>query len=127
MVPLEGDCGPDSEVAISIILRLRAVMLTSVTTIVGILPLLFETALEAQFLKPMVISLSFGLLFGTFMVLFLLPVLLTGVESLRQLARKVHSNLVGVIPTTDDVINAGRSRQLTSKDPTAPPRGRGNT
>ena len=44
--------------------RLRAVLLTSLPTIVGILPLLFETALEAQFLKPMVISLSFGLLFG---------------------------------------------------------------
>ena len=51
-------------------------LLTSITTIVGILPLLFETALEAQFLKPTVITLVYGLGFGVLLVLLVVPALL---------------------------------------------------
>jgi len=99
--------------------RLRAVLLTSVTTIVGILPLLFETALEAQFLKPMVISLSFGLLFGTLIVLVLLPALLTGIERLRQLAAGVRSNVARIMPDIRTALGAGRVRRMTQDDPLA--------
>lgn len=53
--------------------RFRAVFLTSITTIVGLSPLLFERSLQAQFLIPMAISITFGLAFGFFLVLFLLP------------------------------------------------------
>jgi multidrug efflux pump subunit AcrB len=60
--------------------RLRAVLLTSLTTIAGLLPLLFETSLQAQFLIPMAVSISFGLAFATFMVLFLVPALLSAME-----------------------------------------------
>lgn len=60
--------------------RLRAVMLTSLTTIAGLLPLLFETSLQAQFLIPMAVSISFGLAFATFLVLILVPTLLSGME-----------------------------------------------
>jgi multidrug efflux pump subunit AcrB len=63
--------------------RLRAVLLTSLTTIAGLLPLLFETSLQAQFLIPMAVSISFGLAFATFLVLLLVPTLLAGLESLR--------------------------------------------
>ncbi len=63
--------------------RLRAVLLTSLTTIAGLLPLLFETSLQAQFLIPMAVSISFGLAFGTFLVLLLVPVLLAALEGLR--------------------------------------------
>ena len=56
--------------------RLRAVILTSVTTMFGLLPLLFETSLQAQFLKPMAITIIFGLLGSTIIVLVLVPVLL---------------------------------------------------
>ncbi|WP_457669863.1 efflux RND transporter permease subunit, partial [Thiolapillus sp.] len=56
--------------------RLRAVLLTSLTTIAGLTPLLFETSLQAQFLIPMAVSISFGLAFSTFLVLFLVPSLL---------------------------------------------------
>jgi len=56
--------------------RLRAVMLTSLTTIAGLTPLLFETSLQAQFLIPMAVSISFGLAFTTLLVLFLVPALL---------------------------------------------------
>jgi len=63
--------------------RLRAVLLTSLTTIAGLLPLLAETSPQAQFLIPMVVSISFGLAFATFLVLLLLPALLSGMEDLR--------------------------------------------
>lgn len=63
--------------------RCRAVILTSVTTVFGVMPILFETAVQAQFLKPLIISLAFGMIFGTFIVLFVLPALLVSIE-LRQ-------------------------------------------
>lgn len=98
--------------------RLRAVLLTSITTIMGVLPLLFETALEAQFLKPMVISLSFGLLFGTVIVLVLLPAFLTGIEGVRQLAVSVQSRLRKLLPDSATALSAGRVRRMTQNDPT---------
>jgi len=62
-------------------LRLRAVLLTSLTTIGGLTPLLFETSVQAQFLIPMAVSIAFGLAFATFLVLLLVPALLTVHES----------------------------------------------
>jgi multidrug efflux pump subunit AcrB len=53
--------------------RLRAVLLTSLTTIGGLAPLLFEQSLQAQFLIPMAATLVFGLAVATFFVLFLVP------------------------------------------------------
>ena len=57
-------------------LRLRAVLLTSLTTIGGLTPLMFETSLQAQFLIPMAVSITFGLGVATFLVLLLVPALL---------------------------------------------------
>jgi multidrug efflux pump subunit AcrB len=56
--------------------RFRAVLLTSLTTIAGLTPLLFETSLQAQFLIPMAASIAFGLAFATLLVLCLVPALL---------------------------------------------------
>ncbi|WP_306119995.1 MULTISPECIES: efflux RND transporter permease subunit [unclassified Roseitalea] len=53
--------------------RFRAVLLTSLTTIGGLIPLLFETSLQAQFLLPMAITMVFGLATATLLVLFLVP------------------------------------------------------
>jgi hydrophobic/amphiphilic exporter-1 (mainly G- bacteria), HAE1 family len=53
--------------------RFRAVLLTSTTTIAGLLPLLFEKSLQAQILIPLVISTSFGLMASTVMVLLVIP------------------------------------------------------
>jgi multidrug efflux pump subunit AcrB len=64
--------------------RLRAVLLTSLTTIAGLTPLMFETSLQAQFLIPMAVSISFGLAFATFLVLVVVPVLLSAMEGLRE-------------------------------------------
>ena len=65
--------------------RLRAVTLTSITTIVGLIPLLFETSLQAQFLIPMSASLGFGVLFGTALLILLIPALAT--IQMRAVAR----------------------------------------
>jgi len=53
--------------------RLRAILLTSVTTIAGLGPLMLETSFQAQFLIPMAISICFGLAFATFLVLGVVP------------------------------------------------------
>ncbi|MDZ7663840.1 MAG: efflux RND transporter permease subunit [Desulfotignum sp.] len=53
--------------------RFRAVLLTSTTTIAGLLPLLFEKSLQAQILIPLVISTSFGLMASTTLVLLVIP------------------------------------------------------
>lgn len=57
--------------------RFRAIFLTSLTTIAGLAPLLFEKSRQAQFLKPMAISISFGIAIATVLTLLMLPVLLT--------------------------------------------------
>ena len=63
-------------------MRLRAVLLTSLTTIGGLTPLMFETSLQAQFLIPMATSICFGLAFATLLVLLALPALLCIHESM---------------------------------------------
>ncbi|MGA9410532.1 MAG: efflux RND transporter permease subunit [Roseobacter sp.] len=56
--------------------RLRPVLLTTMTTVLGMMPLLFETSRQAQFLKPTVITLVYGLGFGMFLVLLVVPALI---------------------------------------------------
>lgn len=68
--------------------RLRAVMLTSLTTIAGLLPLLFETSLQAQFLIPMAVSISFGLAYATILILFVIPALLSLIEERAEKKRQ---------------------------------------
>ncbi|MDX2478927.1 MAG: efflux RND transporter permease subunit, partial [Desulfuromusa sp.] len=53
--------------------RFRPILLTSLTTFFGLVPLLTETSTQAQFLIPMAVSLGFGILFGTFLSLLLVP------------------------------------------------------
>lgn len=54
--------------------RFRPVMLTSLTTFIGLMPLLFEQSTQSQFLIPMAVSLGFGVLFATFITLLMVPV-----------------------------------------------------
>jgi len=64
--------------------RVRAVLLTSLTTIAGLLPLLFETSLQAQFLIPMAVSIAFGLAFSTVLILLVIPAVLSVYEIWRH-------------------------------------------
>jgi len=63
--------------------RLRAVLLTSMTTIAGLTPLLFETSRQAQFLIPMAVSIAFGLAFATLLILLVIPAMLSIYEDLH--------------------------------------------
>ena len=57
--------------------RFRAIFLTSLTTVAGLAPLLLEQSWQAQFLKPMAISISYGIVIATFLTLLMLPLLLS--------------------------------------------------
>ena len=68
--------------------RFRAVILTSLTTIMGLLPLLLETSTQAQLLIPLVASLAFGLFTATFISLFLIPACFIIIEDLGWYKKK---------------------------------------
>lgn len=75
-------------------LRFRAILLTSVTTFMGLSPLVFETSLQAQFLIPMAVSLAFGILFATVITLLIVPILVGVLEHMKgNLYKKDHPNI----------------------------------
>ena len=77
--------------------RLRAVLLTSLTTIAGLTPLMFETSRQAQFLIPMAVTISFGLAVATFLVLLVIPSLLCIHEAIAlRAARPGESEIAGI-------------------------------
>ena len=80
--------------------RFRPIVLTSLTTIAGLLPLLAEKSRQAEFLKPMAISVSFGLMFVTVTILILLPVILVLISKI-----KIYSSYAwdGVKPAPESV------------------------
>lgn len=63
--------------------RFRAIMLTSITTFFGLVPIVLETSMQAQFLIPMATSLAFGVAFATVITLFLIPCLYMMLEDLK--------------------------------------------
>lgn len=67
----------DTLIIDSVCRRFRAILLTSLTTIGGLTPLMFETSTQAQFLIPMAISVCFGLGFATLLILFVMPAYLS--------------------------------------------------
>ena len=89
--------------------RFRPIVLTTVTTFAGLAPLLFETSLQAQFLIPMAIAVSFGLLVITVIILVLLPVYLITFNRLKVYGKKAWN---GVKPTYEEVENAARVQNV---------------
>lgn len=69
--------------------RFRPVMLTSITTFFGLMPLLFEQQTQAQFLIPMAVSLGFGIVFATLITLILVPVNYLLVEKVQRFSRSI--------------------------------------
>jgi multidrug efflux pump subunit AcrB len=63
--------------------RFRAIMLTSLTTFFGLLPILTESSLTAQLVVPMAVSLGFGILFATVITLVLIPCLYVILEDMK--------------------------------------------
>jgi multidrug efflux pump subunit AcrB len=82
--------------------RFRPVLLTSITTIAGLLPILLERSFQAQFLIPMAISICFGLLAATVLTLLYVPALYLIVRDIRNavVSRFKHSE-IDPHPSTD--------------------------
>ncbi len=76
--------------------RLRAVLLTSITTFLGLYPILGETSMQAQFLIPAAASLGYGILFATAITLVLIPALLLIYEDVAQLGKKTKDAAIQV-------------------------------
>ena len=72
--------------------RFRAVVLTSLTTFMGLLPIQLETSIQSEFIKPMAISVAVGVLFATLVTLFLVPILFYVANDLKRIIT-VGSNL----------------------------------
>jgi multidrug efflux pump subunit AcrB len=82
--------------------RFRPVLLTSVTTIAGLFPLLLERSFQAQMLIPMAVSISFGLLAATLLTLLYVPALYLIVDDvIRSMKRR---------------LGMGQSEDVTGKD-----------
>ncbi|MGM0589368.1 MAG: efflux RND transporter permease subunit [Bacteroidota bacterium] len=64
--------------------RFRPVILTSITTIAGLAPLIFEKSFQAQFLIPMAVTVAYGLLFTTILILVIMPILLVTVNNIKR-------------------------------------------
>jgi predicted RND superfamily exporter protein len=75
--------------------RLRPVMLTTLTTVLGLAPLLYESSLQAQFLKPTVITLCYGLGAGMFLVLLVVPAIIAIQMDVGRIARSLRRALLG--------------------------------
>lgn len=65
-------------------LRFRAILLTSLTTFFGILPMLLESSIQAEFVIPMAVSLGFGIIFATVITLILIPCLYVVLEDFNR-------------------------------------------
>jgi multidrug efflux pump subunit AcrB len=79
----EGMAAIDAVVDAAVI-RFRPILLTTVTTFVGLMPIMLERSTDAQFLKPAVLSLAFGVLFALFVTLVLVPALYVVGEDVRR-------------------------------------------
>jgi len=71
------------------IVRFRPILLTSLTTFVGLIPILLERSLQAQFLIPMATSLGFGVLFATFITLLMVPAVYMVLEDVKRVTGKL--------------------------------------
>jgi predicted RND superfamily exporter protein len=80
--------------------RLRPVLLTTLTTVLGLAPLLYEGSAEAQFLKPTVITLVYGLGFGMVIVLLVVPAILAMQQDFGQQVRALSSSTTIRVPIT---------------------------
>jgi multidrug efflux pump subunit AcrB len=89
-------------------IRLRPIILTSLTTTIGLFPMLFEKSVQAQFLIPMAISLAYGVALGTIFILIFFPVLIMLLNDARVYAKWFWT---GVKPSKEEVETAYIQKQ----------------
>jgi len=94
--------------------RFRPVLLTSVTTIAGLLPILLERSFQAQFLIPMAISICFGLLAATMLTLLYVP-------ALYLIIRDVRNSVVARFQRAEEKpqLAGGEGQMAVDRDPMA--------
>lgn len=93
--------------------RFRAIFLTSLTTVAGLMPLLLEKSRQAQFLKPMAISISYGIMIATFLTLLMLPLLLSINNSLTV---RLKWLITGKKVTKEEVTRAVKELKLEENE-----------
>jgi len=86
--------------------RFRAIVLTSITTFVGIVPILFDTSTQGQFLIPMVTSIGFGVLFGSLLTLFLVPCNYMILEDIKSIFRTDNVDIKKPAPQLQNSLDA---------------------
>ena len=88
--------------------RFRAILLTSITTVVGLYPIILEQSFQAAFLKPLAISMAYGVMFGTAFILVCFPAYLMILNDLR---RGVGFLLTGIWKSAEEVEPAYREQK----------------
>ena len=99
--------------------RFRAITLTTITTVAGLYPLILETSFQAQFLIPMAISVAYGVLFGTIILLLYFPALILYFNDIKRTRRwiweggEIAPNWKDVEPVLE---NNKRIKEFDEKD-----------
>jgi multidrug efflux pump subunit AcrB len=78
--------------------RFRPILLTTVTTVVGLMPMMLERSIQAAFLKPVVVALAFGVLIAFFVTLLLVPAMYTIGVDINETAARIKSWVKGRLP-----------------------------
>jgi multidrug efflux pump subunit AcrB len=97
--------------------RFRPIILTSLTTVAGLYPLILEKSFQAQFLVPMAVSVAYGVLFGTYFILVFFPALVLAVNDFKRVTKWIWTgkkpNMIEVEAVT---IQQNHLKELTESD-----------
>lgn len=96
--------------------RFRPIFLTTVTTFLGLMPIIFETSLQAKFLIPMAVSLGFGIVFATALTLVLVPVIYRILEDIHQLLGTAEEPVATAKPTEESAQEDSRAENPAGAD-----------
>lgn len=94
--------------------RFRAITLTSITTFAGVLPIMFETSLQARFVIPMAVALGFAVMFATLVTLILVPCLYLMLDDIAGLFRMLFGKLFGRKNSREALASSAASISLES-------------
>ncbi|WP_084644957.1 efflux RND transporter permease subunit [Oceanobacter kriegii] len=82
--------------------RFRPILLTTLTTFLGLAPMLFENSRQARFIMPMAVSLGFGILFTTFICLLVLPAAYVGLDSVQRWLYRAAGSAASQMPVESE-------------------------
>jgi multidrug efflux pump subunit AcrB len=92
--------------------RFRPIIMTTLTTAIGLAPLIFQRSVGGQFLVPMAISIAFGLLFGTFLTLILLPCVLSLMAQMNEKFKNRKNKVAHLVPQIVEESEKDREESL---------------